>query len=365
MVKNKKDRIAYVALIMSFQSGVANKMQRLAQSALDEDIPIDYYWFTTNYMKENKNLEPLQVENTDYSNPFLVRKWQAKRLNELLKDYSKIVIRYPLFDPVLWIFLKNKDKIITEHHTKELQELKVMGDRRYFMEKIFGNRWLKSFGGIIAVTQEIVDYELERSAFKGRSEFVPNSIPKIPQLQREESKQTDQDMVHLVMVANFRPWHGLDQIIEGLKKYESLATQFQLHLIGEIPEEQKEELASFSQLSIYGPLTYDKIETIYRKMDLGLAGYNLMSKNMEEATSLKVREYFANGLAVVLGYRDPAFPLDFPYILQTIDFNIPEILEFGRQMKSTPKTQILSKAEPFISSKFVLKKLYDFCIKNN
>ena len=96
MSSQKSNRIAYVALIMSFQSGVANKMRRLAQSAKDEHIPIDYFWFTTNYQMEDKNLAPLQVENTNDTNPFKVRKWQAEKINELLKKYHLFVIRYPL-----------------------------------------------------------------------------------------------------------------------------------------------------------------------------------------------------------------------------------------------------------------------------
>lgn len=360
-MEHQQNRIAYVALIMSFQSGVANKMQRLAQSAKDEKIPIDYFWFTTNYMMENKNLAPLHVGNTNHTNPFKVRKWQAEQVNNLLKTYSKVVIRYPLFDPILWLFLKNKKRMITEHHTKELHELKVLGDKRYFMEKTFGNYWLRSFGGIIGVTQEIVNYEIERVGFKGKTLFVPNSIPKIP-LQIDEKKQNSL-ITQIVMVANFRPWHGLDQIIEGLKKHENLASNFQLHLIGEIPEHQKTQLTEFSNLKLYGSLGYQEIEKIYQQMDLGLAGYNLMSKNMEEATALKVREYFANGLAVVLGYRDPAFPKDFPFVLQTDDFDLPKILDFARQLKDTSKTQILQSAEPYISSKFVLQKLYEFCTK--
>lgn len=353
-------RIAYVALIMSYQSGVANKMQRLAQSAQSEGIPIDYYWFTTNYKKEEKNLAPLNVENTNATNPFLVRKWQADRVNELLKTYHKVVIRYPLFDPVLMIFLKNRKRLITEHHTKETDELQITGDKRYLMEKTLGNYWLKSFGGIIAVTPEILDYELERSSFKGAHAFIPNSIP---QMANSLSPNQPEGPLKMVMVANFRPWHGLDQIIEGLEKSTDQSQHFELHLVGDIPENQQSKLAKFSNVHIYGHLPYEQIEKLYRKMHLGIAGYNLGSKNMKEATALKVREYFANGLAVVIGYKDPAFPVGFPFLLETNEFNIPDILQFYNETIKTPKNIIAQSAEPWVSSKYVLRKLYDFCTK--
>lgn len=356
---NKK-RIAYVALIMSFQSGVANKMQRLAQSAVDENIPIDYYWFTTSYQQENKNLNPLIVESINGGNPFKVRKWQAQKINDLLKNYYKVVIRYPLYDPVLHLFLKDKKRIITEHHTKELDELKLTGDKRYWMEKTLGNQWIKSFGALIAVTNEIVDYEVSRSGFRGSTCFIPNSIPQIKIIEETASENTK---LNMIMVANFRPWHGLNMIIDGLKKHSELDRQFTLHLVGDIPENQLEELNGFDHVQCHGPLNYEQIEKLYQEMQIGIGGYNLMSKNMKEATALKVREYFANGLKVVMGYLDPAFPADFPYILQSESFNIPEILKFAKTTQKHTKAEIINVSEPFISSKYVLKKLYDFCIK--
>lgn len=359
-MKPGKKRIAYVALIMSFQSGVANKMMRLAQSALEEDIPIDYYWFTTSYKQEDKNLAPLKVESIEAGNPFKVRKWQAQKVNELLKDYYKVVIRYPLYDPVLHLFLKNKNRIITEHHTKELDELKVTGDKRFWMEKSFGNKWIKSFGGLIAVTNEIVDYEVSRSSFKGPTCFIPNSIPQIKEVQT--IKDTSPKL-NMIMVANFRPWHGLNIILEGLKKYRELSHKFNLHLVGDIPEDQKSELTAFENVVIHGHLNYTEIESLYEEMQIGIGGFNLESKNMKEATALKVREYFVNGLQVVMGYQDPAFPKSFPYIMQLDEFNLPKILEFISRTKHTPKSEIIKDSESYISSKFVLKKLYDFCIK--
>lgn len=359
-MKPDRKRIAYVALIMSFQSGVANKMMRLAQSALEEDIPIDYYWFTTSYQQEDKNLAPLKVESIEAGNPFKVRKWQTKKVNELLKNYYRVVIRYPLYDPVLHLFLKNKKRIITEHHTKELDELKVTGDKRFWMEKNLGNRWMKSFGGLIAVTNEIVKYEVGRSGFNGPTYFIPNSIPQIKEAKKIEIVASKPN---IIMVANFRPWHGLNVIIEGLKKYRELSNQFTLNLVGDIPEDQKSELKRFENVIMHGHLNYKKIESLYEEMHMGIGGFNLESKKMKEATALKVREYFANGLQVIMGYQDPAFPKDFPYILQLDEFDLPRILEFASKTRNVLKSEIIKESEPYISSKFVLKKLYDFCIK--
>jgi glycosyltransferase involved in cell wall biosynthesis len=355
-----KKRIAYVALIMSFQSGVANKMKRLAASALEESIPIDYYWFTTSYQQEDKQLEPLKVESIAASNPFKVRKWQAEKVNELLKKYHRVVIRYPLYDPVLHLFLKDKKRIITEHHTKELDELKLTGDKRYFLEKTLGKLWMKRFGGIVGVTHEIIDYEISRSGSNSPTCFIPNSIPQINEAKENPLKS---EKIKMIMVANFRPWHGLDVIIEGIKQQPDLVDKYEFHLVGDIPEDQKKELESFKQVKLYGHMKYEQIEQLYSHMSIGIGSFKMQKNNMQQATILKVREYFANGLKVVMGYHDPAFPQDFPFILQSDSFNIPQILDFALKTQAFSKNQIIKDSEPYISSKFVLKKLYDFCIK--
>ena len=68
-------------------------------------------------------------------------------------------------------------------------------------------------------------------------------------------------------------------------------------------------------------------------MDFAIGGFNLHVKNMEEATSLKVREYFAYGLPTLIGSRDPAFPEDFKYLIQKDKFDIAAIVEFVKENK--------------------------------
>lgn len=163
---------------------------------------------------------------------------------------------------------------------------------------------MRKFGGLIAVTDEIVEYEKARSGFTGPVAFIPNSIPHISESKLESLASSK---THMIMVANFRPWHGLDIIMEGIKKHADYSDQYELHLVGDIPETQKTALAAFKNVKLYGHLNYQEIDALYEKMEIGIGGYNLEHKNMKQATALKVREYFANGLKVTLGYLDPAF----------------------------------------------------------
>lgn len=359
MSPNRK-RIAYVALIMSFQSGVANKMQRLAKSALDEDIPIDYYWFTTSYQQEDKYLEPLKVESINDDNPFKVRKWQAQKVNELHKKYDKIILRYPLYDPILHLYLKNRNNIILEHHTKELDEMKVNGNKRLLLEKWMGKRWMKRFAGITAVSNEVMNYEINRCGKDLPAAFIPNSIPVSKDFKTPTKRASK---ANLIMVANFRPWHGLDVIIDGLNSHIELSNKFDFHIVGEMPESDKRQLLNFDNVHLYGHLKYDEIIELYKNADLGLGDFKMSIKNMTENTTLKTREYLVNGIALVSISIDPAFPDDFPFILYLDEFNIPKILEYAKVVRKYQKSEIVHAAEPYINSKYVQEKLYDFCVK--
>jgi hypothetical protein len=81
---------------------------------------------------------------------------------------------------------------------------------------------------------------------------------------------------------------------------------------------------------------------------------------MKESTSLKVREYFLNGLPTLIGSKDPAFPDHFKYLIQKDEFDIPLIINYLEENKGVLKITIRNSADQYINSKYALKKLYNF-----
>jgi glycosyltransferase involved in cell wall biosynthesis len=338
-------------------------MRRNAETAEKEKIPIDYYWYTSAYQTDQKDIESINVKISKYSNPVMMRIWQARELNRLAKRYDAIVIRYPLYDPFLDFMLRSKKKIITEHHTKEVSELSLLGSWRRFMERSCGNRWMKKFGGIIGVTDEIVRYEKERSGFRKKSIFIPNTIP--VDLDKPLPGAIGKgDKINIIFVANFRPWHGLSKVINGLKKAGAEGERIILHLVGKIPEEDRNILNGFRNVVMHGELPNEEINVLYADMDFALGGFNLDVKDMKEATSLKVREYLAWGLPTLIGSRDPAFPEGFGYIIEKDEFDVGLIIDYIENAKGLQKSKIRNEAEPFINSKYALKKMYSFASEN-
>src|ERR1700741_226291 len=78
--------------------------------------------------------------------------------------YDLIILRYPLSNASLLKFIQ-KNSIVLEHNTKELEELEInrnknkVADYIYRNDKDFAPRVLSLAKGLISVTPEILDYE--------------------------------------------------------------------------------------------------------------------------------------------------------------------------------------------------------------
>ena len=67
---------------------------------------------------------------------------------------------------------------------------------------------------------------------------------------------------------------------------------------------------------MHGRLPQDAIFVLSAGVDAGDRFSRLIDRDMEEACTLKVREYLASGLPVVSGHRDSGLPADFPFYHQ-------------------------------------------------
>ena len=93
-------------------------------------------------------------------------------------------------------------------------------------------------------------------------------------------------------------------------------------------------------------------------MDIGLHSFNTVITDLEQTTSLKVREYLSNGLPVMGGNYDPAFPENFRYVQYSPTFNLACLFDFANGIKGIKKQIILKKSKEYISTKIILDKLY-------
>ena len=191
---------------------------------------------------------------------------------------------------------------------------------------------------------------------------------------REEDNE-----IHLLAVAMFRKHHGYERIIKGLNEYYKQGGQknIKLYMVGDGPEKpQYEKMVSEYKLEDHvifcGVMAGKELDDIYNKCDIGLGSFGFYKIGLKTASSLKIREYLAKGIAVIAGCeqdvfsnKDSLYYLEFPNDASPVDVN--KIVEFHERIyadKTKSRRKIVSEihtfAEKTVSMKVAFKPILDF-----
>lgn len=270
-------------------------------------------------------------------------------------DVDIFVLRHYVHDPFQLFFIKNSRKpVCLVHHTKEIAELAMLGGFfgkfRAVLETIIGKSSIINSNIIIGVTKEIISYELLRSGQNNKENILyPNGIF----FSNDVVKDKRKDVPELLFVAGlFSPWHGLDLLLEEMKQNES---DFLLHLVGSLSERDKYLASQDKRVILHGRKTQAEIEVIAESCWLGLSSFALYRNNMEEACTLKVREYLMMGLPVYAGYKD-TFPEDFRYYLKG-NLDINGMLNYAQKNLTIPRKVIAQSSLRYIDKVVLLHSL--------
>lgn len=273
------------------------------------------------------------------------------------KKFDIIILRYVVGDLFVFINALIANKYFTFHHTKELEEAAHLGKyvSKYslFVEHMLGKRTLRKAAGIIAVTQEIAEYERVRAASVKNLVDQPYYVysnglnfsrcPLANDLRGGVPK--------LVFVAAvFQPWHGLDLLLEQVNASDEV---FELHLVGNIDGLSSND----PRVILHGTLSETEILELVGQMDLGIGSLGMFRNDLKEAATLKVREYFANGLSVYATHRDAGLPKDFPYFYFYDTLDINNIIEAALHSRGHSRVDIRSQSEHYLSKTERLKLL--------
>lgn len=290
-------------------------------------------------------------------------RWSALRrayyewLQSQVENYDLILLRHSLSDPFEARFIaRQRVPVLTVHHTLELPELLgqggFVGHLRASLEEVLGGRALRSARAIVGVTHEIERYEQSRLRSSRRGFVYPNGIA-YSGLQGQICDKRE-DVPNIIFVAShFTPWHGLDLLLSDL---ENCGSDFVLHLVGRVFDADRERAAEDRRVVMHGLLKPAQIRDLTRRCDVGLASFALHRKGMQEACTLKVREYLAAGVPVYSGYRD-VFPEHFRFYRN----GKPEfstILQFAMECRGASRGVVAESAYEYISKKVLLQKFY-------
>lgn len=188
----------------------------------------------------------------------------------------------------------------------DLDELRMRSPLRFKYMRTTRDLLLRRARRLMVVTHEI-----------GRSRSItrlgipidvfPNTIDvaRYPQLPAPEN-----DQPRLVFIAApGLSWSGVDKLVR-------LASAFPAWQFDVIGPSATDLPTHPPNVRAHGQLTQDEYLPIMAKADVAIGPLALHRKGLSEASALKVAEYLACGIPVILGCREAAFPAGAPFLLQ-------------------------------------------------
>lgn len=239
--------------------------------------------------------------------------------------FDTYFLRYPFASKALADFLeKHPGKFSIEHNTIEMAEVKNNARfwiRKYkfrptlsyvrliingwfkpvYIEKYYGKKILSLAKNGIAVTQEIAGYEKQRYP-DYKCKVVANGID-VEKIQHYERTFKQGDILKLILLVNSNSaWHGTDIILNSLAKWGK--DTIQLYLVGTLDDSIKTLAAENKNIITTGHLSVAEYQSFLKEAHVGIGSLSLYRIHLKEASPLKVREYLASGLPVIVGYFD-------------------------------------------------------------
>ncbi len=351
-------KLAYVNIKPSL--GVFQKIKGQAAAAKKINVDIDFFVLSDCIPSEDPDVSVCRL---NYPKMWLFRRIAENFfcydfINKAIdfRAYDKIILRYPSSIALRYrfFFRKYKNKIILEHHSDLIEELKViekgfLNPLRIFLERYNSPRLHSQAAGIIGVTDELRMRYCRLVPFRKIPSCVISNGIDVEQVPFTKFNPTNKDTVlNLIFVSStFYPWHGLDRLLEGLVLYQGIV-KIKLVIIGIVEGKKESELIrNFShnnvQIEIMDPLIGSRLDDIYCESHLAVSSLAIFRNNMKEACVLKTREYTARGIPFIYAYNDVDLddPCEFALKMECSDcpIDIASVVEFAFQ---TAKKENLS-----------------------
>lgn len=320
-------RIAYILeWDISYDSGVFNKVLSQVKVWISKGHNVKIYAITQN--KRSDKLEDyIQQYSINFSflnsnlKAYINRIISIKKVEKDLNNFNPhiIYIRQPIWYPGINKFLLKFNSIM-ELNTDDLNEVKLFPKLKQYIYLYGREKIINSVKGFVSVS-----YEIEKLYKKYNKPIITIAngydISQIPKFEKNINKRKQ---IIFVGTPN-QEWHGVEKIVYLAK----MLKEFDFHIVGPIlnlPEK-------INNIKFHGYLAKKDLFELYKKMDVGIGTLSLYKNRMQEASPLKVREYIAFRLPVILGYKDTdlegkEYVLNIGNYENNVSDNIDKIREF-------------------------------------
>ena len=156
---------------------------------------------------------------------------------------------------------------------------------------------------LIAVSQEVADYLYQFAGTRDKICVIPNGVNPDRFLNAINSMvPISDDMFTIGFVGSFKPWHGLEVLVEALARLNLRDSKFRLLIVGEGPERSRTEALAVrkgvaASVHFTGAVLPNEIPSLLSAMNIAVAPYPKIPNFY--FSPLKVFEYMAGGLPVV------------------------------------------------------------------
>lgn len=220
----------------------------------------------------------------------------------------------------------------------DLDELRIRSPLRYWYARAFRDRLLRRARRIVVVTRELARQPAIVKLGRPVSVF-PNSIDlsAYPSLPAPENRSP-----RVVFIGSPRlAWAGVDKIARLAASF----PDWQFDVVGPSPEELPGAPAN---VAVHGSMDRQAYLPIMAQADVAIGPLALHRKGLSEGSALKVAEYLAYGIPVILGNAETAFPDGAPFLLQlsntedNVDVATHEILDFVERWRGRriPRSEV-------------------------
>ena len=337
-------KIAYLATTfdVSRESGVLKKIISQMKTWISQGHEVEMFVLNPQGgiwegVRKNSLIFNSFVYNTSISGLFA---WHSM-LKAIRKWYPDIIyyrsgVYYPSFKALACMF-----PIVAEINSYDVVEYKMfLSQAKYFYHRVTRKMLFAPCAGLVCVTNELAN---RYSCFDKPTVVIANGIdlanyaPLLP---------TNNEVPRLVFLGSpGHPWHGIDKIIMLAR----LCPEFNFDVIGYNANDVPYNGQMPSNIKFHGLLNSNEYASLLAKSDVAIGTLSLHVKNMNEASPLKIREYLAHGLPVIIGYKDTDFPngasflLELPNCEDNIINNVQLVKAFVYQWKGkrVPRNEVL------------------------
>lgn len=286
------------------------------------------FWDNFKYPGVTKKIKRLSnsIDKESKLNSFNFRKSPLKTLMYLiLKQHDYILVRNHvvlifLCFPFLLLQKFRGAKLILECPTPiEIIYEEIPDNLKGYIIKL---AIILAFPNLLFIFNKILQYSTDSDRFtekfKEKITYFSNGICS-DEIRCLNNKDTDRDKIKFVFVASFAKWHGVDRFFNSLQSKE-LERKVEVHIVGSgsvldefVTHFEKNDIKNL-KVVFHGVKLDDELKSIYDSCDLAISSLALYRKNLFSASELKVREYLANGLPILISAMDDDIVPNTPFV---------------------------------------------------